>query len=147
MVYCTLSGMTLTEAEAPVRLCEQLTLEESDDIFFPNIPGKKPTRAKALCGQCLMRGDCLLEAIKDDLDGFFSGTTKEERKKMAVMQQIAQTQVAALAPKVEEPTASKPKYLHVVKTPEAHSWLDEVEPDDSEIFALEVTVGKVTRSK
>lgn len=132
--------MTLTLSAPPVepqRLCETLSLEESDDIFFPNVPGKKPTRAKALCAQCPFEKECLLEALKFDLDGFYSGTTKDERRAMARLNKVIQQKIDALTPKVEEPTAAKPRYLHVVAPPEDHSWLYEIEPDDAEIFALD----------
>lgn len=122
------------------RLCETLTLEESDDIFFPNIPGKKPTRAKALCATCPFELACLQEALLFDLDGNYSGTTKKERRAMARLNKIMQLKLDDLVPVVEEPTAARPKYLHVISAPDTHDWLDKVEPTDEEIFALDQAV-------
>lgn len=122
------------------RLCEMLTPEESDDIFFPNIPGKKPTRAKALCSQCPFESVCLIESIQIDQEGFWCGTTKQERRVMAALQHIAQAKVDALMPEPDEPTASRPRYLHVITRPDDHKWMDEIEPDDAEIFMLDAAV-------
>lgn len=59
-------------------LCKALTSKESDAMFFPG-SGGKPTKANAFCKKCPVRELCLLEAIEYNYDGFFAGTTKDER--------------------------------------------------------------------
>ncbi len=136
----TISMTSSQGINEPRRLCETLSLEESDDIFFPNIPGKKPTRAKALCATCPFELACLQEALLFDLDGNYSGTTKKERRAMARLNKVIQLKLDEFMPVVEEPTAARPKYLHIVAPPDHHEWMDEVEPDDAEIFALDQAV-------
>lgn len=38
------------------------------DLFFP-APGASYARARAVCSRCPVRGECLLSAIHDELDG------------------------------------------------------------------------------
>ena len=78
-----------------------------------------------------------MEAIEGDLKGFWAGTTEPERKVMASLNKIVQKKYDELIPEPEKPTAARSKYLHVIKTPENHAWIDEVEPSDTEIFLLE----------
>lgn len=137
--------MTLTHGvpvrgELRTRLCESLSLAESDDIFFPSIPGKKPTRARALCAQCPFESACLMEALKYDLKGFWAGTTEPERKAMVKLNNIIQQKLEDVMPVVEQPTAARSRYLHIVKTPDNHSWLDEVEPSPQELEQLSQAV-------
>lgn len=56
------------------------------DIFFPE-QGKGNTRlmveqAKAICAGCPVAMQCLAEAIAENHDGIWGGTTAKERKSM-----------------------------------------------------------------
>ena len=62
--------------------CRSMTPQECDVVFFPG-SGGKPTKANAWCSQCPLLRACLFEAIELKLDGFFAGTTPDERKIMA----------------------------------------------------------------
>ena len=75
--------------------CRSLTLEESDSIFFPS-RGGKPTKAKKLCGSCPVQKECLDEAIRLKLEGFYAGTTFSERECMANEFGIKQTPLVDL---------------------------------------------------
>lgn len=130
------NDMTTLQDAKPRRKCEALSLEDADDIFFPSTPGKKPTRAKALCATCPFESVCLLEALENDLKGFYAGTTEPERKVMAKMRGIVQKSIDDLIPEPEKPTAAKPKYLKVVVSPEFHAWMDEVEPSEDELLEV-----------
>lgn len=66
---------------AQVRACASLSPTECDAIFFPG-SGGKPTKAKELCATCPFIKACLTEAIELQLDGFFAGTTLDERRMM-----------------------------------------------------------------
>ncbi len=51
------------------------------DLFFDCVP----ERAKKICKECPVRLDCLAEAMKQDTDGVFGGTTRDERKRLKIM--------------------------------------------------------------
>lgn len=50
------------------------------DLFFPDTKDWRAFEAaKAVCGGCPVRDDCLIENIHE-IDGVFGGTTRKERK-------------------------------------------------------------------
>lgn len=62
--------------------------DEDPELFFPLSemgPGAKQTvRAKAVCGTCPVRQECLAFAVDNGLDyGVFGGLTGEERRSLA----------------------------------------------------------------
>lgn len=61
-----------------------LTVEESDAIFFLT-PGKKANRAKAFCGACPVKRDCLNYALLYNEVGIWGGMTDEERVSLRPM--------------------------------------------------------------
>lgn len=42
----------------------------------------KRNEARSICRACLVRKDCLEEALKDNIEGFYGGTTFDERQMM-----------------------------------------------------------------
>lgn len=112
--------------------CKKLSPTEADEIFFVG-PGKKSKAAKTFCSSCVVQGSCLVDALKNDLEGFFSGTTETERRAMAKMQNMIMEKLNIPEPEVK---ATKSKYLHIVKAPDPRSWMDEVEPTEDELLSL-----------
>lgn len=101
--------------------CNQLTPEQADALFFPG-PGGKSGRADTFCSGCPVRNLCLDNAIEHDLDGFFAGTTKDERRQMAFMRDIVVVALTELMP--PEPVTRR-VYRHIVEVPDVHSWMDD----------------------
>ncbi len=118
--------------DSPNKRCLSLTVEQSDALFFPGV-GSKVSRARIFCRACPFQNLCLQEAIKFDLDGFYAGTTKDERRAMKGF--IAGLVVAPID--VEEFLPKKPKrriaYRKVVVVPDPYSYLDELEPSLEEL--------------
>lgn len=56
-------------------------LDMDPELFFDNVP----ERAKKICKNCEVRLECLAEALLQDTDGVFGGTTKEDRRRMKAM--------------------------------------------------------------
>lgn len=69
--------------------CASLTPSESDALFFPGSGGKS-TKAQTFCSQCPVKSLCLQQAIELRLEGFYAGTTFDERNNMAAMFGITQ---------------------------------------------------------
>jgi WhiB family redox-sensing transcriptional regulator len=62
--------------------CDDLSLEESDRIFFPDRGGSVRT-ARLICSCCTVKDDCLAFALERPGEaefGVWGGTTSEERK-------------------------------------------------------------------
>jgi hypothetical protein len=76
----------------------------------------------------------LLEAIELKLPGFMAGTTIDQRNEMARFQAIVQRELE-MPP---EPDRKKRTiYLKIVIPSDHHEWMDQVEPSDNEIVALD----------
>lgn len=63
--------------------------DEDPELFFPVSdvgPGaRQATEAKAVCGRCPVRRECLDYALDNGLDyGIFGGTTERERREIKV---------------------------------------------------------------
>lgn len=76
---------------------------------------------------------CLNMAIANKLSGFFAGTTDSQRLRMKAWMD----EVVILNMPAEPDKSERKRYLHIVKTPDTHEWMDEVEPDDFTILALD----------
>lgn len=105
-------------------------------MFFPG-PGGKVNKARVFCSDCPVVKQCLINAVDNNLDGFFAGSTKDERKEMA---KFRQNVIQDLSDFVE---SLLPKTLDVGRRvkkaaplPEVHEWLDQVEPTDEELLAI-----------
>jgi len=60
--------------------CAELTLKESDTLFFSESP-KRIAKAKAICATCPAISKCLDYALENEIEfGIFGGTTPQERK-------------------------------------------------------------------
>lgn len=116
--------------------CKALTSEESDALFFPG-PGGKKNKAEAFCLGCPVRSQCLQDAIRYKLVGFWAGTTDDERRDMADFLDV----VAVGLPMPPEPKRSKktgkPVYRKVAVTVKVYEYLDQVEPNPMELMLLE----------
>lgn len=51
------------------------------EVFFPS-KGGHGELAKRICLLCPVRNECLADAMADDLDGVWGGTTKKERRRL-----------------------------------------------------------------
>ncbi len=56
--------------------CRQADLE----LFFPGPGVRRAEAAKAVCGRCAVRANCLSYALETMPEGIWGGTTKEERQ-------------------------------------------------------------------
>jgi WhiB family transcriptional regulator, redox-sensing transcriptional regulator len=61
--------------------CRGLGVEESRAIFFP-APGKCIDEARAICGACPVREQCLDFALTNGCIGVWGGTTERERSRL-----------------------------------------------------------------
>lgn len=50
------------------------------ESFFIEIGDVYPPSLKRICGECEVRSDCLNYAIKYRMQGFWGGTTEQERR-------------------------------------------------------------------
>lgn len=73
------TGMTGGRKE--LRKCASLNPQQADALFFPG-PGGKINKAKTFCETCPVIKQCLQDALKFKLDGFWAGTTFDERRLM-----------------------------------------------------------------
>jgi hypothetical protein len=116
--------------------CATLTIKESDDLFFPG-PGGKVNKARNFCSECPVKASCLLEAIDCDLDGFFAGTTKDERKEMARFRAGVVLELTALIDSLLPRSGQRRvRYRNVVHSPDPYIYLDEIEPTVDELIAI-----------
>lgn len=115
--------------------CGGMSVEESDDIFFPGV-GAKPNRCREFCYGCPVQSNCLDYAIDGNYEGFWAGTTYEERKKMRRFRTSIRAKVA-----IEEfiaPVGIDSKGNEYVEQVEfVDDWLDTYEPTDATIEAWE----------
>lgn len=59
-------------------LCAQIGCDE--DLWFPVLGDwQSAGRAKAVCAKCPVRAECLTEALENDEEGIWGGTTTRER--------------------------------------------------------------------
>ena len=49
------------------------------DWFFPAEPGKAGNKAKAICGTCAVRNECLALALAEPVRGIWGGTSEAQR--------------------------------------------------------------------
>ncbi len=122
----------MTETGVKVKRCLSLTLEQSDALFFPGV-GSKVSKARKFCAGCPLQNSCLLEAITNDLQGFYAGTTWDERKDMREF--IADLEVKPIdidefLPKlvVEAPKGRRVVRRKYESSPDPYHYLDELEP-------------------
>jgi Transcription factor WhiB/Sigma-70, region 4 len=53
------------------------------DVFFPEDPGHDDSEARAICGACLVRGQCLELTLRGpNVSGYRAGTSAIERRRM-----------------------------------------------------------------
>lgn len=71
----------VTGARQELRKCATLSPQQADDLFFPGV-GCKVAKAKKFCSTCPVINECLQDALKFNLDGFWAGTTFNERRSM-----------------------------------------------------------------
>ena len=105
--------------------CRNLSLEQNDSLFFPG-PGGKVNKADKFCSdernRCPVLKECLMFAILNDLDGFYAGTTKDDRRSMAPFMGL--TPIVSLP---EDQPRKRKVFRKVVVTEDTHAWLDKVE--------------------
>lgn len=118
--------------------CGGMALEESDDIFFPGL-GAKPNKCKAFCNFCPVQINCLDFAIDGDYEGFWAGTTYEERKQMRKFRKNVRKKLAVeeFLPVIEFDSkgakyAEQPEFID--------DWLDTYEPNDATIAAWDTAL-------
>jgi len=68
--------------------CRGLGVEESRAIFFPP-PGRSIDDARAICGPCPVREQCLEFALTNGCIGVWAGTTERQRFKLRRSQRAA----------------------------------------------------------
>ncbi len=95
--------------------CARLPLPVVDSIFFPG-HGGKPGKAMKLCSGCPIKSECLIEAIELDLEGFFAGTTKNERRLIAKHHRMKTTPLTLQLP--PEPQRKRRVYRKIIENNE-----------------------------
>lgn len=113
------------------RKCEQLSLRESDAMFFPG-RGGKPFQARNFCTDCPFIAKCLTEAIELKLIGFFAGTTEDERTAMRPYH-FMRSLMDFMPP--EPDRNERPVYLKVIVTEDPRAWMDVADPTPEELAA------------
>jgi hypothetical protein len=121
------------EQDTPRRKCESISLADSDAMFFPG-RGGKPFKAQAFCNDCTFVRQCLTEAIELRLEGFFAGTTETERKAMRPFQ-FMRSLMDFMPP--EPDREARQIFLKVFTSEDSRSWMDTVEPTESELLVLD----------
>lgn len=71
-------------------------------MFFPG-SGGKPKKANLFCSSCPIKTQCLAEAIKFGLKGFWAGTTDAERDFMARLKKIKVVDIQEFMPPEPKP--------------------------------------------
>jgi WhiB family redox-sensing transcriptional regulator len=66
----------------PAWMADAACREHPDVTWFPP-PGESGLEAKAICGRCLVKEECLRYALEHDLDGIWGGTTVRQRRRSA----------------------------------------------------------------
>lgn len=108
--------------------CNKLSVEEADKLFFPG-KGGKINKAEEFCKDCPVLSTCFAEAIRDDLYGFYAGTTRQQRRDMAKMMGVL------LAPPAEEVKKRK-VFRKITVAPDVHEWLDTVDGPTEEDLSV-----------
>lgn len=104
--------------------CSALSPQQADVLFFPTAGGK-PNRANAYCSTCPVMSLCIERAVQSNLEGFWAGTTKDERMSM---RPFASPLVQFAMP--PEPKVTRRVYRKIVVVEDSHAWLDQdIEPD------------------
>jgi uncharacterized C2H2 Zn-finger protein len=69
--------------------------ETDPEIFFPTgfQPQNEIDAVISLCSRCQVFRECLDYALRNDVDGWWAGTTKAERKKMQKARGITPTPI------------------------------------------------------
>ena len=68
-----------------------LCREIDPELFFPDVDRPTTGAAKRICARCLVRGECLTEAItNDEQHGIWGGLSRTERGKHTESQNQAQ---------------------------------------------------------
>lgn len=114
--------------------CRKLSPLEADALFFPS-SGGKPQKAATFCSDCPIKALCLVKAIEQKLNGYFAGTTDDDRR---VMSRLHNIQVVAPleADMPPEPDRAKRRIYRKVFSPDdPRNWLDEgtLEPTAEEL--------------
>lgn len=74
--------------DEPWRL-EALCAQTDPDLFFPEVGERNPA-AKAVCGRCAVREECLAVALdRREPYGIWGGLSADERKKLRTRQRRA----------------------------------------------------------
>lgn len=124
------------ETTQKIKKCTNLSPLEADAMFFPG-PGGKVNKAREYCSDCPLQNPCLLSAVDNNLDGFYAGTTKDERNEMAKFRDNVLDDLSSF---VESLLPKKPilgrRIAKSKPLPEVHAWMDEVEPSDEELLLL-----------
>lgn len=117
--------------------CDDLSPVEADKLFFPG-PGGKVNKARKFCDSCPIVGICLQNAIDYELEGFWAGTTEDERRSMK--KTVGSFTVHLddfLPPKPNRTIVKKPRLLKTEYDP--YGYLDKIEPREFELKILELT--------
>jgi hypothetical protein len=119
------------------RKCNQLSPQQADEMFFGG-RGSKPTKARNFCGNCPVMRECVTLASELDLDGFWAGTTKDERRGMATFHEelsVGLERLLGTEKKVEETkkkTKRRPPQKRKVFT-DTYEFLTSVEPPSTDL--------------
>ena len=126
-------GQTTTEVPwQSLAKCGGLPTDEINELFFVGTGGKCK-KAKEFCADCPVQDMCLIEAITFNLEGFWSGTNKSERLRMAMFRNIVRKQI----PMPEEPEKKKKVFRKVFTSENPYDYLDKIEPTDEELQQLD----------
>lgn len=114
--------------------CGRLTPEQADALFFVGTGGKVK-RATIFCSTCPVQNICLTQAIEGRVKGFWSGTTEIDRLAMTPFHLTGMLSIEDSLP--PEPVRRRKVYRKVFTSDDAHKYLDEIEPTEEELQALE----------
>ncbi len=85
IIGCIGAGLAFEAAAKLIQLLSWFErascLDLDPDLFFDCVP----ERAKKICKGCEVRIECLTEALQQDTDGVFGGTTRDERRRLKSM--------------------------------------------------------------
>jgi len=124
------------QTDEVAKRCAALSPQQADALFFPG-PGGKVNKARNFCDECPVKAKCLLEAIDNDLDGFFAGTTKDERKDMAKFRAGVVLELTVVIDSLlPDRTRRRRRYRTVNILPDSYAYLDEIEPTIEELIAI-----------
>jgi hypothetical protein len=121
------SAMTSSHEWRTRSRCKSLSSQQADKLFFPGRGGSNK-KAESFCSGCPVVGICLDYAIENDVDGFFAGTTKDQRRKMVPFKGIKVKKLETVLP---NPPKKRRIFRKIIITSDAHEWLDTI-PGPSE---------------